>query len=88
MVPPGTLHLLQEALSEVAPVGQLGQLVGESVLFLGLEKLSVADRHGGLGRHAEEQGVLVVGELAGALQVELESTHQLGGAQDRDHQDM
>ena len=64
VVAPRPVHLLQEALRQGAPVGQLGQLVGERVLLLRLEQLGVADGDRALRGDTVEQVGLVLGQLA------------------------
>ena len=63
-MPAGALHLFEEALRQCTPVGELGQLVGESVLLLRLEELRVADGDGRLRRDTLQQIDLVIGQVA------------------------
>ena len=86
VVTPGALHLLQEPLGQVAAVGQLGELICERVLLLGLEQLGVANRDCGLRSDSVQKVRLVVAELAPGVEVELHGTHQLPRALDGDDQ--
>ena len=71
------LHLLQELLGKRAPVGQLGELVGEGVLLLGLKQLRMADGDRGLRSDSVEEVGLVLRQLAPGIEVELHRAHEL-----------
>ena len=77
VVPAGPLHLLKKLLGKRSPVGQLGQLVGQGVLLLSLEKLRMPDRNRGLRRDAVQEVRLVLRQLTPGVEVELHRPHEL-----------
>ena len=86
VIAPCPMHLLQVALSQGTAVGQLRQLVGESVLLLRLEKLCMPNGDRALGCDPVEQVRLVFRQLPPCVQIELHRAHQLPGPLHRNHQ--